>query len=166
MRQKNSKNGTIRGRMADGGANPIDLHVGKRLKKARLARGMSQERLAKAMNITFQQVQKYEKGLNRIGASRLWDLAQVLDLPIGYFYEGMSEETQGMSPRKINILKDGDGHFKIEDLTLTPEDIELIAYYKQIKNPLVVQNILNLVKSLAGEEQDSLGFLDMPDDVD
>ena len=164
MHQKNSKNGTIRGRLADGGANPIDLHVGKRLKKARLSRGMSQERLAKAMNITFQQVQKYEKGLNRIGASRLWDLAQVLDVPISYFYEGMSEETQGMSPRKINVLKDGDGQFRAEDLILTPEDIEFIAYYKRIKNPLVVQNILDLMKSLAGEEYETLSFLDMPDD--
>ena len=141
MRQKNSKNGTIRGRLADGGANPIDLHVGKRLKKARLARGMSQERLAKAMNITFQQVQKYEKGLNRIGASRLWDLAQVLDVPITYFYEGMSAETQDQSPRKINVLKDSNGDFRIEDLVLTPADIELIAYYKQIKNPMVIQNL-------------------------
>ncbi|MBR6411604.1 MAG: helix-turn-helix transcriptional regulator [Alphaproteobacteria bacterium] len=165
MRQKNSKNGTIRGRLADGGANPIDLHVGKRLKKARLARGMSQERLAKAMNITFQQVQKYEKGLNRIGASRLWDLAQVLDVPITYFYEGMSAETQDQSPRKINVLKDSNGDFRIEDLVLTPEDIELIAYYKQIKNPMVIQNILNLVKSLAGEEPDNMSFLDMPDDM-
>jgi len=164
MHQKNSKNGTIRGRLANGGANPIDLHVGKRLKKARLSRGMSQERLAKAMNITFQQVQKYEKGLNRIGASRLWDLAQVLDVPISYFYEGMSEETQGMSPRKINILKDGNGQFRAEDLVLTPEDIEFIAYYKRIKNPLVVQNILDLMKSLAGEEYETLSFLDMPDD--
>ena len=165
MRQKNSKNGTIRGRLADGGANPIDLHVGKRLKRARLARGMSQERLAAEMNITFQQVQKYEKGLNRIGASRLWDLAQVLNVPISYFYEGMSEETQGMSPRKINILKDSDGNFRVDDLVLTPEDIEFIAYYKQIKNPIVIQNILNLIKSLTGGEYDRLGFLDMPDDV-
>ena len=165
MRQKNSKNGTIRGRLADGGANPIDLHVGKRLKKARLSRGMSQERLAKAMNITFQQVQKYEKGLNRIGASRLWDLAQVLEVPITYFYEGMSTETQDQSPRKINILKDSGGNFRAEDLVLTPEDIEFICYYKQIKNPIVIQNILNLVKSLAGEEYDNLSFLDMPDDM-
>ena len=165
MRQKNSKNGTIRGRLADGGANPIDLHVGKRLKKARVARGMSQERLAKAMNITFQQVQKYEKGLNRIGASRLWDLAQVLNVPVGYFYEGMSEETQDMSPRKINIMKDNDGNFRVDDLVLTPEDIEFILCYKQIKNPLVVQNILNLMKSLSGDGYDRLNFLDMPDDV-
>ena len=164
MRQKNSKNGTIRGRLADGGANPIDLYVGKRLKKARLMRGMSQERLAKAMNITFQQVQKYEKGLNRIGASRLWDLAQVLDVSITYFYEGMSAEIQDQSPRKINVLKDNDGNFRAEDLILTPEDIEFIAYYKQIKNPLVLQNIMSLVKSLAGGE-DRLGFLDMPDDM-
>ena len=164
MKQKRSKNGTIRGRLADGGANPIDLYVGKRLKKARLMRGMSQERLANAMNITFQQVQKYEKGLNRIGASRLWDLAQVLNVPITYFYEGMSEDIQAQSPRKINILKDSEGNFRAEDLVLTPEDIEFISYYKQIKNAMVLQNIMSLVKSLAGEE-DHLSFLDMPDDM-
>ena len=165
MRRENSKNGMVRGRLADGAPNPIDLYVGKRLKMARRRLGMSQERLAKAMNITFQQVQKYEKGLNRIGASRLWDLSQVLQVPITYFYEGMTEETQNQSPRKINLLKDSGDNFRAEDLVLSSEDLEFIACYKRLKNPLIMQNIMNLVRSIT-EEDDHLSFLEMQDDAE
>ena len=69
--------------------NPIDAHVGKRLRLRRTLTGMSQERLGKTIGLTFQQVQKYEKGINRIGAGRLYDLAQILDVPVSYFYDDL-----------------------------------------------------------------------------
>src|SRR5918992_4717448 len=68
-------------------ANPIDLHVGSRVRLRRMLLGMSQEKLAERLGLTFQQIQKYEKGINRIGASRLFDLAQVLGVPVQFFYD-------------------------------------------------------------------------------
>ena len=145
---KNTKH-NIRGRLPDGTANPVDLHVGSKLREIRLKRGLSQERLAEEMGITFQQVQKYEKGLNRIGASRLWDLSQVLGEPISYFYEGMNEEEKNQSPRKITLLRDRNGQLKLEDMELSQDDIALLAYFKQIKDPQISKSILNLVQSLS-----------------
>lgn len=145
---KNTKQ-SIRGRLPDGTANPVDLHVGAKLRESRLKRGLSQERLAEEMGITFQQVQKYEKGLNRIGASRLWDLSQVLGEPISYFYEGMNDEEKSKSPRKINILRDGKNQLRIEDMDLTQDDMALLAYFKQIKDPQITKSILNLVRTLS-----------------
>jgi len=156
MRQKDSVNGSIRGRLPDGTANPVDLHVGAQLKKARLKMGMSQEKLAEEMGITFQQVQKYEKGLNRIGASRLWDLSQVLHKPISYFYEGMGQDTQDQSPRKISSLSEDETVLaNIADLSLTATDLELIRAFKRIHNEAVAQNILNLLHILSLQEDDS-----------
>ena len=73
--------------------NAIDLHVGKRLRLRRTLLGMSQEQLHAELNITFQQVQKYERGANRISASRLWDMSQILDVPVSYFFDDMSDRT-------------------------------------------------------------------------
>ena len=75
---------SIRGRL-DGEPNPVDIHVGNRVRMYRTLKGLSQEKLGEALGLTFQQVQKYEKGLNRIGASRLWDISQVLETPIALF---------------------------------------------------------------------------------
>ena len=71
--------------------HPVDVHVGKRVREARAIKGMSQTALGNALGISFQQVQKYEKGNNRIGASRLWDIAKVLDVSTAYFFEGLEE---------------------------------------------------------------------------
>ena len=73
--------------------NAIDLHGGKRLRLRRTLLGMSQEQLGAELNITFQQVQKYERGANRISASRLWDMSHILDVPVSYFFDDMSETT-------------------------------------------------------------------------
>ncbi|MGB1026977.1 MAG: helix-turn-helix domain-containing protein, partial [Rhodospirillaceae bacterium] len=74
-----------RGRTPSGKPNPVDVHVGSRVRLRRTLLGMSQEKLGEAIGLTFQQVQKYERGANRIGASRLWDLSRVLDVPMSYF---------------------------------------------------------------------------------
>src|ERR687887_971680 len=88
------------GRMASKGfPNPIDVHVGSRIRLRRTLLGMSQERLAEAIGLTFQQVQKYERGANRIGASRLFELAHVLDVPVGFFFEDMPRGDAAMAGR-------------------------------------------------------------------
>ncbi len=92
---------SVRGRMPSGKPNPVDVYVGNRVKHRRTTLGMSQEQLGVALGVTFQQVQKYERGANRIGASRLWDLSRVLECPVSYFYDDMDEETASNSPRKL-----------------------------------------------------------------
>src|ERR687896_2738611 len=87
------------GRMASKGfPNPMDVHVGSRIRLRRTLLGMSQERLAEAIGLTFQQVQKYERGANRIGASRLFDLSRVLDVAVSFFFEDMPDSVAARSP--------------------------------------------------------------------
>ena len=82
--------------------NAVDVHVGKRVRLRRTLLGMSQEQLGASLNITFQQVQKYEHGANRISASRLWDISQILDVQISYFFGDMTDDTMRSSPRRVS----------------------------------------------------------------
>ena len=82
--------------------NAVDVHVGKRVRLRRTLLGMSQEQLGASLNITFQQVQKYERGANRISASRLWDISQILDVQISYFFGDMTDDTMRSSPRRVS----------------------------------------------------------------
>ena len=153
---KKSKNGSVRGRLSDGAPNPIDVHVGTRLKLRRTLLGLSQERLAAELGLTFQQVQKYEKGLNRIGASRLWDLAQVLGVSVAYFYENLDENTQNKSPRKISnqlILSDNSKEFNM-DVLLKKDVIELVNAYARIQDPKIAKHVLDLVLSIAPQPKE------------
>lgn len=90
-----------RGRLNDGSPNPIDVHVGRRMSERRIALGMSQDALGRLIGITFQQVQKYGRGHNRIGASRLYDIARALGVEVGYFFEGMPEYVTVASPASL-----------------------------------------------------------------
>ena len=92
-----------RGRLPNGEANPIDVHVGNRIRLRRQLLGLSQEKLAEMLGLTFQQVQKYERGMNRVGASRLWDIGKVLSVPVNFFYEDMDEEVAKQSPRMFSL---------------------------------------------------------------
>ena len=101
---KNNDNGlsattkkSNRGRTPTGAPNPIDVHVGRRMRLRRQLLGLSQETLAAMLGLTFQQVQKYERGMNRIGASRLWDISKVLNVPISFFYDDMDPDTDRKS---------------------------------------------------------------------
>ena len=105
-------------RKTRGKPNAVDIHVGTRVRQRRTLLGFSQERLASALDLTFQQVQKYERGANRIGASRLFDLSLVLDVPVAYFFEDMPENVADSSPRKIAGLK-ADPEFELEGDPLT-----------------------------------------------
>src|SRR5204863_6191523 len=80
----------------EGRPSPIDVHVGSRIRLRRTLLGMSQERLGEALGLTFQQVQKYERGVNRVGASRLFDLSRVLDVPISFFFDDMPDSLAGV----------------------------------------------------------------------
>jgi transcriptional regulator with XRE-family HTH domain len=81
--------------------NPIDVHVGHRIRQRRGLLGMSQEKVAEALGLTFQQVQKYERGTNRIGSSRLFDLTRIFSVPISYFFEGMEADVADKSPSRL-----------------------------------------------------------------
>ena len=109
--------------------NPIDIHVGSRIRLRRTMLGMSQEKLGEALGLTFQQIQKYERGVNRIGASRLFDLARVLDVPIGFFFDDMSPELGGNTATRSRAAAFGfaEGQEGFEDDTLhRRETLELV----------------------------------------
>jgi transcriptional regulator with XRE-family HTH domain len=122
------------------GPNPADVHVGARVRLRRTMLGMSQEKLGEALGLTFQQVQKYERGANRVGASRLWEMSRVLDVPVSYFFEELDGgATQGAA----------DGS-ELEGNPMTKrETLELVRAYYRISDPAVRRRIFDLTKALA-----------------
>ena len=139
MRKQESKNGTIRGRQFDGSPNPIDLHVGRQLKKARQLCRLSQTKLAEHLNLTFQVIQKYENGQVRIGASRLWELSQILNVNVDYFFNGFTP-SENLN-QSVSLDKTG--------LILTKQDIEFIKNYKSITDQKIINSLSCLVKNLS-----------------
>ncbi|MEK9849279.1 MAG: helix-turn-helix transcriptional regulator [Candidatus Puniceispirillum sp.] len=131
--------------------NAIDMHVGKRVRLRRTLLGLSQEQLGADLNITFQQVQKYERGTNRISASRLWDISQILDVPINYFFDDMSENTMRNSPRWIARGDDPEEMVihRFKDPMARRETLELVRTYYKIQRPVVRKRIAEMVKSIA-----------------
>jgi len=131
--------------------NAIDMHVGKRVRLRRTLLGMSQEQLGAELNITFQQVQKYERGANRISASRLWDISQILDVPISYFFDDMSENTMRSSPRWVSRgdVMDAMTSQPLKDPMARRETLELVRAYYTIEKPAVSKRIAEMVKSIA-----------------
>lgn len=131
--------------------NAIDMHVGKRVRLRRTLLGISQEQLGAELNITFQQVQKYERGANRISASRLWDISQILDVPISYFFDDMSENTMRSSPRWVSRgdVMDAMTSQPLKDPMARRETLELVRAYYTIEKPAVRKRIAEMVKSIA-----------------
>lgn len=133
----------------------IDIHVGSRIRLRRAFLGMSQERLGNALGLTFQQVQKYERGANRVGASRLFDISRILDVPIAYFFDDMPEHlaegplsgprgrTYGFAEQIEPFNVGGD-----ENLA-SRETLELVRSYYRIADPAVRTRVLELIKSLS-----------------
>lgn len=150
MRLKNS----IRGRIDDNEPNPVDVHVGKRIRLRRTILHITQQQMAKMLGLTFQQVQKYEKGMNRVGASRLWDISRVLEVPMGFFFEDMDADVAQKSPRMLSASEDG--YFVAEDRRNLDEDpmkkaetLELVRAYYKIPNRVVAKNLFNLMVALS-----------------
>jgi transcriptional regulator with XRE-family HTH domain len=127
--------------------NPIDKHVGARLRMRRMMVGMSQGKLGDALDVTFQQIQKYEKGTNRIGASRLQQLARVLEVPPAFFFEGApaSAETGSMA------FAEPSGSSYVIDFLSTSEGLQLNRAFALIRDAKVRKKIIDLVASLAKE---------------
>ncbi len=136
-----------RGRTPAGKPNPIDVHVGARVRLRRTLLGMSQERLGEALGLTFQQVQKYERGANRIGASRLFDLSRVLDIPVSFFFDDMSEQVEALSPRLMSGLVEEPSAVESDPMTKR-ETLELVRAYYRISDPQVRKRVLDLAKAL------------------
>jgi transcriptional regulator with XRE-family HTH domain len=126
-------------------ANPIDVQVGNRVRIRRMLIGMSQERLGDLLGLTFQQVQKYEKGVNRIGAGRLFEMSRILNVPVDFFYEGVNAHagqaggTDAESAPVMEFVSSGEG-------------LQLSLAFMKIKDAKVRKRVLDLVKSLAEEE--------------
>jgi transcriptional regulator with XRE-family HTH domain len=139
-----------RGRTPSGKPNPIDAHVGARVRLRRTLLGMSQEKLGEAIGLTFQQVQKYERGANRIGASRLFDLSRVLEVPVSFFFDEMPDNAASQSPRMmINGMVEEIALEAENDPMTKRETLELVRAYYKISDPTVRKRLFELAKSLA-----------------
>jgi transcriptional regulator with XRE-family HTH domain len=129
-------------------ANPIDAQVGNRVRIRRMLIGMSQERLGDLLGLTFQQVQKYEKGVNRIGAGRLFEVSRILNVPIDFFYEGVSSQLAGQPG-----MNEPQGAPPVMEFVSSGEGLQLSLAFMKIKDAKVRKRVLDLVKSLAEEEE-------------
>jgi transcriptional regulator with XRE-family HTH domain len=122
---------------------PVDVHVGARVRTRRLLIGMNQETLARALGLTFQQIQKYEGGANRISASRLSQIADVLDVPISYFFTGLEANEGEASARELAT----------RERMQRPEAIELIRAYYAITDQRIRNQFLDMIKAVAQTQQ-------------
>ena len=130
-------------------ANAIDAHVGHRVRTRRTLLGLNQTQLGEALGISFQQVQKYENGSNRIGASRLYHLSKILDVPVSYFYEDMPEEL-GEAPQPAERQSREEREL---DIMHKRETVELVFAYYRIEDAEVRQRLRETVRALAGERR-------------
>jgi len=136
--------------MAKKAPNPIDKHVGSRVRMRRMMLSMSQEKLGDALGLTFQQVQKYEKGTNRIGASRLQQISHILQVPVSFFFEG--------APTTPGTIVHGGGMGEapspayVADFLATSDGLSLTKSFMRIKNSKLRRRIVDLVEQIAGEE--------------
>jgi transcriptional regulator with XRE-family HTH domain len=129
--------------------NPVDVHVGSRVRMRRMLIGISQEKLGESLGLTFQQVQKYEKGSNRIGASRLYQIGAVLGVPIEFFFEGLE--------RDAAVSADGNATRFDTELLSSAEGIQLNSAFFSIADPRLRKRLLDLVKAMAGDTDEPEG---------
>lgn len=138
------------GRMASKGfPNPIDVHVGARIRLRRTLLGMSQEGLADAIGLSFQQVQKYEKGANRVSSSRLFDLAHILDVQLPYFFDEMAAGVSEQTPSKLMGMKSLPGFDSEKDPMAKRETLEFVRAYYRIEDPTVRKRLADLTKAVS-----------------
>ena len=130
--------------------NPVDIHVGSRVRLRRTLLGMSQEKLGAALNLTFQQVQKYERGTNRIGSSRLYQLSRILDVPVSFFFDDMPVSGHGAPS---GLAENSQETFDHENLSKR-ETLELVRAYYRIKDPDVRKRLFELIKAVGGQVEE------------
>ncbi len=141
-----------RTRMDDEGPHPVDTHVGAKVKSRRLMLGLSQEELAKSIGLTFQQVQKYERGTNRISVSRLTEISRALKVPLDYFLEGcVNIANASAAPKRPAMRGVSDtSQALLEPDPMTKRDVlELIRAYEQISTPQLKKQLLEMAKAMA-----------------
>jgi len=128
--------------------NPIDIDVGARVRLRRNMIGLSQEKLGESLGVTFQQVQKYEKGTNRISASKMQKISEILKTPVSFFFGA----DQAGSSQESGFAETGESNY-IADYLSTPEDIQLFKAFSKIDDPKVRKNIINMVRSFMPEKE-------------
>jgi len=127
--------------------NPVDLHVGARIRLRRRMQGVSQEKLADALGLTFQQVQKYERGANRVSASKLYEIAAALRAPVSYFFDGLADPA-GDEGRDASPSEEG----LVHTFLMTAEGLELAKLFPRIGRGPVRRRLLDLLRAIAGED--------------
>ncbi len=126
------------------GEKDIDIHIGKKLHLRRNIMGLSQEKLGESINVSFQQVQKYEKGKNRVSASKLHEISHILNVPVHYFFEGLSAE------KSVEAFEDSPGFQN--DVLNKKETLELLRNYYRITNPDLRKKVIDIVKTIGLSE--------------
>ena len=128
-------------------ADDIDAHIGSRVRLRRMTVGVSQEQLGEALGLTFQQIQKYEKGQNRIGAGRLYRIAQVLSTPIDYFFEGLPSAAQSVDPEAV-VERSAD----IQSFIASPDGYALALAFQKIPDHVTRRRIIDLVSTISSDK--------------
>jgi transcriptional regulator with XRE-family HTH domain len=131
--------------------NPIDKHVGSRVRMRRMMLGMSQEKLGDALGLTFQQVQKYEKGTNRIGASRLQQISYILQVPVSFFFEGAPAVHPTI--RHHEPMGDAPSPAYVSDFLATSDGLALTKAFTKISDSKLRRRIVDLVEQIAGNDK-------------
>ena len=124
--------------------NPVDIHVGRRIRLRRILMGMSQEKLGTAVTLTFQQIQKYESGANRVGSSRLFQFSKVLSVPVSFFFDDMPPEVSG-APAS---LREDTVPFN-DDIMTKRESLNLVRHYYRLPNERIRKHVRDLLAELA-----------------
>src|SRR6266536_4662305 len=148
MRLHGARRAGQESRMPKKAPNPIDKHVGSRVRMRRMMLGMSQEKLGDALALTFQQVQKYEKGANRIGASRLQQISNILQVPVSFFFEG-APQAPGHT---AGGLAEAPSPAYVSDFLATSDGLALTKAFMRIKDPKLRRRIVDLVEAITGED--------------
>lgn len=130
--------------------NPTDIHVGSRIRMRRNILGMSQEKLGEHLGITFQQIQKYEKGTNRVGASRLQAIASILDVPVSFFFA----DAPGGETHELTGMSEGRSANFVVDFVNSAEGLQLNRAFARITEPKIRRRIIDLVKALAQDDSE------------
>jgi transcriptional regulator with XRE-family HTH domain len=127
--------------------NPVDLHVGGRVRMRRKLLGVSQEQLADSLGLTFQQVQKYERGANRVSASKLYEIARTLQVPVSFFFDGLADPMDGSENDEVGQHAER----IVQEFLTTPEGLELAEVFPKINRGRVRRQVLDLVRAMAEE---------------
>ncbi len=138
--------------MPVGTPRPVDVHVGSRVRLRRVLIGLSQEKLGEAVGLTFQQIQKYERGANRIGASRLWEFSQILDVPVSFFFDDMPGGIKDQENQRVAGFSDKSQAPFEPDPLARRETLELVRAYYRVTELSVRKRLFELTKSIAAAE--------------